>query len=159
MGLEWIVAFLVLGLVVGFMAGLLGIGGGGIMVPVLTSIFLAQGVPVEQVVHMALGTSMASIVFTSFASMRAHHKKGAVMWNVVKVMAVCIIGHCGTLLAPNENRFSSLSVCYFMAYVSIHMAMIKNQNQAENSQLLCHYLVLVLSLALSLRLSLSVEAL
>ena len=71
MGLEWIVAFLVLGLVVGFMAGLLGIGGGGIMVPVLTSIFLAQGVPVEQVVHMALGTSMASIVFTSFASMRA----------------------------------------------------------------------------------------
>lgn len=75
MGFEWIVAFLVLGLVVGFMAGLLGIGGGGIMVPVLTSIFLAQGVPVEQVVHMALGTSMASIVFTSFASMRAHHKR------------------------------------------------------------------------------------
>lgn len=128
MGFEWIVAFLVLGLVVGFMAGLLGIGGGGIMVPVLTSIFLAQGVPVEQVVHMALGTSMASIVFTSFASMRAHHKKGAVMWNVVKYMAggVIIGTFAATFLATYMKSVQlALFFAIFMAYVSIQMAIDK----------------------------------
>ena len=128
MGFEWILAFLVLGLVVGFMAGLLGIGGGGIMVPVLTSIFLAQGVPVEQVVHMALGTSMASIVFTSFSSMRAHHKKGAVMWNVVKYMAggVIIGTFVATFLATYmKSVHLAIFFAIFMAYVSIQMAIDK----------------------------------
>lgn len=128
MGFEWILAFLVLGLVVGFMAGLLGIGGGGIMVPVLTSIFLAQGVPVEQVVHMALGTSMASIVFTSFSSMRAHHKKGAVMWNVVKYMAggVVIGTFAATFLATYmKSVHLAIFFAIFMAYVSIQMAIDK----------------------------------
>lgn len=128
MGFEWIVAFLVLGLVVGFMAGLLGIGGGGIMVPVLTSIFLAQGVPVEQVVHMALGTSMASIVFTSFASMRAHHKKGAVMWNVVKYMAGgVVIGTFAATFLATYMKSVQLAIFFavFMAYVSIQMAIDK----------------------------------
>lgn len=128
MGFEWILAFLALGLVVGFMAGLLGIGGGGIMVPVLTSIFLAQGIPVEQVVHMALGTSMASIVITSFASMRAHHKKGAVMWNVVKVMAGgVIIGTFAATFLATYMKSAQLAIFFaiFMAYVSIQMAIDK----------------------------------
>lgn len=128
MGFEWILAFLALGLVVGFMAGLLGIGGGGIMVPVLTSIFLAKGVPVEQVVHMALGTSMASIVITSFASMRAHHKKGAVMWNVVKVMAGgVIIGTFAATFLATYMKSVQLAIFFaiFMAYVSIQMAIDK----------------------------------
>lgn len=128
MGFEWILAFLALGLVVGFMAGLLGIGGGGIMVPILTSIFLAQGIPVDQVVHMALGTSMASIVFTSFASMRAHHKKGAVMWNVVKYMAggVVLGTFAATFLATYMKSIQlAIFFAIFMAYVSIQMAIDK----------------------------------
>lgn len=64
MAVEWIAAFLALGLFAGFMAGLLGIGGGGIMVPMLTTIFLAMGLAPDYVVHLALGTSMASIVMT-----------------------------------------------------------------------------------------------
>jgi uncharacterized membrane protein YfcA len=127
-GFEWIVAFLVLGAVVGFMAGLLGIGGGGIMVPTLTTIFLAQGVPVEQVVHMALGTSMASIVMTSFASMRAHHKKGAVQWNVVKYMAPgVIVGTFGATFLASSMKSAQLAIFFavFMAYVSIQMAVDK----------------------------------
>ena len=128
MGFEWILAFLVLGVVVGFMAGLLGIGGGGIMVPVLTTIFLAQGIPVEQVIHMALGTSMASIVVTSFASMRAHHKKGAVMWDVVKVMAGgVIIGTFAATFLAAYLKSAQLAIFFaiFMAYVSIQMAIDK----------------------------------
>lgn len=128
MGFEWIFAFLVLGAVVGFMAGLLGIGGGGMMVPVLTTIFLAQGIPVEQVIHMALGTSMASIVVTSFSSMRAHHQKGAVMWDVVKVMAggVIIGTFAATFLAAYlKSAQLALFFAIFMAYVSIQMAIDK----------------------------------
>ncbi|MBE0496958.1 MAG: sulfite exporter TauE/SafE family protein [Campylobacterales bacterium] len=128
MGLEWIIAFLVLGAVVGFMAGLLGIGGGGIMVPVLTAIFLAQGVAVENVVHLALGTSMASIVFTSFASMRAHHKRGAVEWDIVKVMAggVIVGTFAATFLATwMQSSHLALFFAVFMGYVSIQMALDK----------------------------------
>lgn len=128
MGFEWILAFLVLGAVVGFMAGLLGIGGGGIMVPTLTTIFLAQGVPVEQVVHMALGTSMAAIVMTSFASMRAHHKKGAVQWDIVKVMAPSVVlGTFGATFLAASMKSAQLAIFFavFMAYVSIQMAIDK----------------------------------
>lgn len=128
LGFEWIVAFLVLGAVVGFMAGLLGIGGGGIMVPTLTTIFLAQGVPVDQVVHMALGTSMASIVMTSFASMRAHHKKGAVQWDVVKFMAPgVVIGTFAATFLAAYMKSAQLAIFFavFMAYVSIQMAIDK----------------------------------
>jgi uncharacterized membrane protein YfcA len=79
------------------MAGLLGIGGGGIMVPVLTSLFLMLGMPVEKVVHLALGTSMASIVVTSISSLRAHHSRKAVLWKYVKGMSPGII--LGTFVA------------------------------------------------------------
>lgn len=134
MGIEWIVAFLVLGAVVGFMAGLLGIGGGGIMVPMLTTIFLAQGIPVEQVVHMALGTSMASIVMTSFASMRAHHKKGAIQWDIVKVMAPgVIIGTFAATFLATYMKSSQLAIFFaiFMAYVSIQMALDKKPKPSQ----------------------------
>ena len=60
------------------LAGLLGIGGGMVMVPILVWIFAAQGLPAEHVLHVALGTSMATIFFTSLSSMRAHHRRGAV---------------------------------------------------------------------------------
>ncbi len=75
---EWLVAYLALGAVVGFFAGLLGVGGGGILVPLLTTLFTAQAFPSEHVVHLALGTSMGAIVVTSLASLRAHHAQGAV---------------------------------------------------------------------------------
>jgi uncharacterized membrane protein YfcA len=75
---EWWLAYLGIGVVVGFLAGLLGVGGGAIMVPLLVSVFVAQGLPQEHVLHVALGTSMATIFFTSLSSMRAHHKHGAV---------------------------------------------------------------------------------
>src|SRR5690606_6319506 len=91
MAIEWILAFLALGSFAGVMAGLLGIGGGGIMVPLLTGIFLAQGISADAVVHLALGTSMATIVMTSLSSMRAHHARAGVLWPIVKAMAPGVI--------------------------------------------------------------------
>jgi uncharacterized membrane protein YfcA len=81
----------VLGLGTGFVAGLLGIGGGMVMVPFITLIMGMQGVPAELSVKIAIATSMASIMFTSVSSVRAHHAKGAVKWDIVKGLAPGII--------------------------------------------------------------------
>lgn len=82
--MEWAAAYLALGTVAGFLAGLFGVGGGLILVPVLLFLFDAQHFPADSSMHMALGTSMATIVFTSLASLRKHHQHGAVNWRVVR---------------------------------------------------------------------------
>jgi uncharacterized membrane protein YfcA len=103
---EWWLAYLLLGAVVGYFAGLLGIGGGLILVPVLTFIFNVQHFPPDRILHLALGTTMATIVFTSIASLRTHHAHGAVNWKVVKYITPGII--VGTLAgATLVNALSS----------------------------------------------------
>jgi uncharacterized protein len=72
--------YLTLGAFAGLLAGLLGVGGGLIIVPVLAALFLHQGVAAEVIMHLALGTSLASIVFTSLSSIRAHQQRGAILW-------------------------------------------------------------------------------
>ncbi len=94
----WLVAELsILGLVTGFLAGLLGIGGGMIMVPFLTFILSARDIQSDLAVKMAIATSMATIIFTSMSSVRAHHKRGAVRWDVVRHLAPGIV--LGSLIA------------------------------------------------------------
>ena len=80
-----------LGVVSGFLAGLLGIGGGMVMVPFLTLIMSARGAAPDMAVKMAIATSMATIVFTSISSVRAHHRKGAVRWDIVRGLAPGIV--------------------------------------------------------------------
>lgn len=81
----------VLGLVTGFLAGLLGIGGGMIMVPFISAILSGRGVEPGLAVKMAIATSMATIIFTSVSSVRAHHQKRAVRWDIVKRLAPGIV--------------------------------------------------------------------
>jgi len=91
MGIELFAGLAVLGLATGFLAGLLGIGGGMVLVPFLTYILTAQGVGSELAVKMAIATSMATILFTSIASVRAHHRRGAVWWEPVARLAPGIV--------------------------------------------------------------------
>ena len=93
LGLGWplILQLLVLGCFTGFLAGLLGIGGGMLLVPFMTLILSAQGVPAVLAVKMAIATSMATILFTSISSVRAHHQRGAVRWDIVKTLAPGIV--------------------------------------------------------------------
>ena len=80
-----------LGLGAGFLAGLLGIGGGMVMVPFLTYIMSTRGASADLSVKMAIATSMATIMFTSISSVRAHHKRGAVRWDIVRRLAPGIV--------------------------------------------------------------------
>lgn len=80
-----------LGIGTGFLAGLLGIGGGMVMVPFLTIILSERGVAPGLAVKMAIATSMATIIFTSISSVRAHHKRGAVRWDIAKRLAPGIV--------------------------------------------------------------------
>lgn len=89
--MQWWPAYLAIGAAVGFLAGLLGIGGGAVMVPMLVFVFTAQGLPGEHVLHIALGTSMATIMFTSVSSMRAHHAHGAVDWSIARALSPGIL--------------------------------------------------------------------
>jgi uncharacterized protein len=86
-----IAELIALGLGTGFLAGLLGIGGGMLMVPFITLIMSARGVSPDLSVKMAIATSMANIVFTSVSSVRAHHARGAVRWDIVKGLAPGIV--------------------------------------------------------------------
>lgn len=82
---------LVLGLVVGFFAGLFGIGGGAIMVPALTAFFLWQGFPEALVVHMALATSLSVILFNSLISIATHGKHQAVLVSLLWHLAPAVV--------------------------------------------------------------------
>jgi len=82
----------ILGLGTGFLAGLLGIGGGMLLVPFLTYILgHHQQVAPDLAVKMAIATSMATILFTSVSSVRAHHKRAAVRWDIVRRLAPGIV--------------------------------------------------------------------
>ncbi|MBN9409016.1 MAG: sulfite exporter TauE/SafE family protein [Burkholderiales bacterium] len=80
-----------LGIGAGFLAGLLGIGGGMVMVPFITMIISTRGAAPDLAVKMAIATSMATILFTSISSVRAHHKRGAVRWDIVKRLAPGVV--------------------------------------------------------------------
>lgn len=84
-------AYLLVGAFAGVMAGLLGVGGGLIIVPALVFLFLKQGMPAEVLTHMAVGTSLATIVFTSISSVRTHHLNQGVRWDIFRVMGGGIV--------------------------------------------------------------------
>ncbi len=79
---AWLI-YLALGAFAGLMAGLLGVGGGLIIVPVLAWVLIQQEVAVGLVMHLALGTSLATIVLTSMSSLYAHHRLGHLDWRLV----------------------------------------------------------------------------
>ena len=95
--MEWWWAYLAIGVAVGFFAGLLGIGGGMVMVPMLVFVFTAKGFPAEHMMHLALATSLSTIAFTSISSVRAHHRHGGVDWPIARAMAPGIL--VGALIA------------------------------------------------------------
>lgn len=129
--LTFALYYALLGVGVGFIAGLVGVGGGGLAVPAFTLLFTAQGIADQEVVHMALGTSMAAMVFTTFSSMRAHYTKGHVDLSLATKMAAGVM--VGTLIATTiaaavNGVVLALFFSLFMLYVAYKMFQPKSQN-------------------------------
>lgn len=91
----------VIGIVAGLLAGLLGISGGIITVPLLALVFSHTALPQSSIMHLAVGTSLAAMVFNGLSATWAHHQKNGVVWNVFSRMAVGIIlgSLCGAFVA------------------------------------------------------------
>ena len=127
MTIVWTAQDLALGAVAGFFAGMLGIGGGLVLVPALTLMFAAQGqIQASETLHMALGTSMASIIFTAIASIRTHHSHGAILWDVVKTITPGILlgTALGTLFAASvPARPLAVFFTFFVCVVAVQMAL------------------------------------
>ncbi len=116
--------YLATGAFAGVLAGLLGVGGGLIIVPLLSFIFTAQHLPAPFILHLALGTSLASIMFTSVSSLRAHHSRGAVNWQVVKGISIGILTgtFCGSWVAAQlSTGFLRAFFVAFLYYVALQM--------------------------------------
>ena len=120
-----VVELLALGVVTGFLAGLLGVGGGMMMVPFLTLILSGLGIEPGLAVKMAIATSMSTILFTSLSSVRAHHRLGAVRWDLLRGMAPGIVAGG---LASGAGAFTvfkgrglALFFAAFVGYSAIQM--------------------------------------
>jgi uncharacterized membrane protein YfcA len=122
--LQLVLELLLIGTCTGFLAGLLGIGGGMIMVPFVTMILTSKGYPPDYTVKMAVATSLATICFTSISSVRAHHRRGAVLWPVVKVLAPGIL--VGSLLGAQvavalPGKLLGILFAVFVAFSATQM--------------------------------------
>lgn len=115
MSVELALGLFVMGCAVGFLAGLLGIGGGLTMVPLLTLAFSRGGFPAEHVVHVAVATATGTMLFTSVSSAREHHRHGAVLWRVVAAMAPGIV--VASLIGPQIAK--GLSTAAFAGFFGV----------------------------------------
>lgn len=118
-----LLVYLASGAVVGILAGLLGLGGGVIIVPLLNMVFAWQGMSPDLIQHMALGTSLSTIVFTSISSFRAHHQRGSVRWDLWRTITPSIVlgTFGGSLLA------GTLSTYFLKMFFAIFLFVIGTQ--------------------------------
>ena len=124
MDIYLVMVLVVLGLCTGFAAGLLGIGGGMILVPLFTIIFSAHGFPVDHVVHIAIATSLATIFFTSISSVYAHHKRGAILWSVAFLLipGVLVGSWIGPMIAAKlDTRYLAGFFGLFVVFSAVKM--------------------------------------
>jgi len=120
----------------GYAAGLLGIGGGMVLVPFITMIFTARGFPPGLVVHMAIATSLATIMFTSLSSVRAHHQHGAVQWRIVALLAPGIV--IGSWIGPwigKQMNTSALSLLFALFVAFSAAQMLRNKKPSAGREL------------------------
>jgi uncharacterized membrane protein YfcA len=124
--MDIFLASVLLGTVTGLLAGLFGIGGGLVIVPVLVMLFSAQGFAADVVMIMAVASSLASIILTAISSVTAHHRLGSVLWAKVfslspGIMLGAVAG--ATLAKQISADYLRLILVIFLIYVGIQMAL------------------------------------
>jgi hypothetical protein len=124
--------FVIAGAFAGLSAGLFGIGGGMIIVPVLVWIFTAYAFPPEVVTHLAIGTSLATIAVTSLSSLMAHNKHGSVRWEVWRNMALGLV--IGSLVGAGiadmiEGQILQMIIGMGALLMALKMLFLSNKEQ------------------------------
>jgi uncharacterized membrane protein YfcA len=133
---EWWWAYLALGAFVGFFSGLLGIGGGSAMVPVLALIYAAKGFPPGLVVHLALGTGIATILFTAASSVRSHQQRRAVNWPaMLRMMPGVVAGTFGGALAAGYLDARLLAAAFTLLIYFLATQMLLDRGPAPGAAL------------------------
>lgn len=132
--MELYVWFIIAGAFAGTAAGLFGVGGGMIIVPALLWIFSAYGFDPQVVAHLAVGTSLATIIVTSISSLTAHNKRGGVRWDIWKHMAIgLVIGSlCGAAIADQINGMllqTLIGICALL--VALKMLFLPNKEHLD----------------------------
>lgn len=120
------IASLILGLLTGVLAGLFGIGGGLVIVPVLAFVFKNQGFPPDIILLMSIATSLASIILTAISSVFAHHRLGAVIWaKVWRLVPMIMVGSAAGAVVAKHIPTDALRwvLVIFLIYVGVQMAL------------------------------------
>ncbi len=123
-----------LGAVAGLLAGLLGIGGGAVVVPMLVFSFQWLNISPDVAMHMAVGTSLGSIMFTAISSAMAHHRHGGVDWHVFRCIAVGILigTYSGSFIAARiPGRYLQMFFVVFLYYVATNMLLNKKPSASR----------------------------
>ncbi|MDD3472305.1 MAG: sulfite exporter TauE/SafE family protein [Syntrophaceae bacterium] len=129
-----LLVYLFVGAIAGILAGLLGVGGGLVIVPILAYTFTWQAFPYEHIMHLALGTSLASIIFTSVSSFTAHNRVGAVRWDifwqiVLGILLGTFLGSC--VASKMSTAFLSIFFVVFLYYVAFQMILDRKPNPSR----------------------------
>ncbi len=120
-----IIILILLGMVVGFFAGLFGIGGGAIMVPALTAYFLWLGMSPEVVVHLALATSMSCIVINAIISIRTHQQHQAILWPITyQISPAVLLGSGLATYYVIQIPSKSIALIFMILMVAVAVQMI-----------------------------------
>ncbi len=143
-----IILYLITGAFAGILAGLLGVGGGAIVVPALAFIFLKSGMPAEQIMHVAIGTSLTAMIFTSFFSALSHHKYGRVDWIAFKklvpgILLGVILG--AVLSTKMPTNILSIIFAIYLIYIALQMFLKKAKKEEltqKNSEIKESYIKL-----------------
>ncbi|MGM0595284.1 MAG: sulfite exporter TauE/SafE family protein [Pseudomonadota bacterium] len=132
---EWLI-YAGLGAFAGVLAGLFGVGGGLVIVPVLAVVFHQAGVEAGVIMQLAVGTSLATIVFTSLSSVRAHHRRGAVGWSqVAQLLPGIVLGAWLGAVLADQLRSDTLKALFGVFELLVALQMGLNLRPAPHREL------------------------
>ena len=128
--------YAITGLFAGFLAGYLGIGGGLILVPVLSWLFSQDPATADMAVQMAVATSLATMLFTSMSSLLSHHRRGAILWSLVKQMLPGLLAGAllGSVIADRIGN-NALGYVFGVFALVVGVQMLRGSGQPGNRSL------------------------
>lgn len=140
--LVYFIGLLITGVIGGLIAGLFGVGGGIVIVPILFWIFTSLNFPNEILMHMAIGSSLATIIPTSISSARAHYQRGSIEIDIIKKWAPGIFlgaivgGLSGKYFSVNELKYLFASIAFLVALNMFFKEPLRLGNNFPKSRLL-----------------------